>query len=94
MEPKFTNSARYKCLEYLKKHSVDLYLCYCGMEECDPGHPYGPTARSEFLIHYILDGKGIFQADGKTYQLFHIHPPLFHGVHHVFKLIIQECHFL
>jgi len=26
MMPKFTNSARYKCLEYLKKHSVDLYL--------------------------------------------------------------------
>ena len=69
MNPKFTNSARYKCLEFLKKHSVDLYLCYCGMEECDPGHHYGPTSRSEYLIHYILSGKGIFQADGKTYQL-------------------------
>lgn len=69
MNPKFTNSARYKCLEFLKKHSVDLYLCYCGMEECDPGHSYGPIARTEYLIHYILKGKGIFQADGKTYHL-------------------------
>ncbi len=69
MKPKYTNSARYKCLEFLKKHSVDLYLRYCGMEECDPGHSYGPIARSEFLIHYILSGKGIFQADGKTYHL-------------------------
>ena len=69
MNPKFTNSARYKCLEYLKKHSVDLYLCYCGMEECDPGHYYGPTSRSEYLIHYVLSGKGIFQADGKTYHI-------------------------
>jgi len=69
MQPKYTNSARYKCLEYLKKHSVDLYLSYCGIEECDPGHSYGPTMRSEFLLHYILSGKGIFQVDGKTYYL-------------------------
>lgn len=69
MKPKYTNSARYKCLEYLKKHSVDLYLSYCGMEECDPGHFYGPIARSEYLIHYILSGKGMYQVDGKTYQL-------------------------
>ncbi|HHX32422.1 MAG TPA: AraC family transcriptional regulator, partial [Bacteroidales bacterium] len=69
MKPKYTNSARYKCLEYLKKHSVDLYLSYCGMEECDPGHFYGPIARSEYLIHYILSGKGMYQVDGKTYHL-------------------------
>lgn len=69
MNPKYTNSVRYKCLEYLKKHSVDLYLSYCGMEVCDPGHFYGPISRSEYLIHYIIDGKGIFKADGKTYHL-------------------------
>jgi len=39
------------------------------MEECDPGHYYGPTSRSEYLIHYVLSGKGIFQADGKTYHI-------------------------
>lgn len=69
MKPRYTNSARYKCLEYLKKHSVDLYLSYCGMEECDPGHFYGPIARTEYLIHYILSGKGMYQVDGKTYNL-------------------------
>lgn len=69
MEPKFTNSARYKCLEYLKKHSVDLYLSYCGREKCDPGHSYGPIKRTEYLLHYIVNGKGIYKADGKTYHL-------------------------
>lgn len=75
MNPKFTNSARYKCLEYLKKHSVDLYLCYCGMEECDPGHYYGPTSRSEYLIHYVLSGKAYSRrtekriTSGKTMHL-------------------------
>ena len=69
MKPKFTNSARYKCLEYLKKNSVELYLSYCGIEECDPGHSYGPIGRTEFLLHYVLKGKGIFQVGDKTYHL-------------------------
>lgn len=66
---KFTNSARYKCLEYLQKSTVDLSLCYCGIEDCDPNHFYGPTARTEYLIHYIIDGKGTFQVNDKTYHL-------------------------
>ena len=67
--PKFTNSARYKCLEYLKKQTFDLYLCYCGIEECDPGHLYGPTERSEYLLHYILEGKGKYYIGDKVYEL-------------------------
>lgn len=69
MKPKYTNSARYKCLEYLKKQSVDLYLSYCGMEECDPCHSYGPIKRTEYLLHYVLNGKGIYKVNGKTYHL-------------------------
>ncbi|MBU9711597.1 AraC family transcriptional regulator [Evansella tamaricis] len=69
MKTKFTNSARYKCLEYLKKNSYDLYLCYCGIEECDPNHSYGPISRNEYLLHYVIKGKGIFKADGKTYHI-------------------------
>ncbi len=68
-QAKFTNSARYKCLEYLKKQSMDLYLSYCGIEVCDPGHAYGPTERTEFLLHYILDGKGTYTVNGNTYHL-------------------------
>lgn len=68
-QTKFTNSARYKCLEHLRKTGVDLYLSYCGIEECDPSHAYGPTARTEYLLHYILDGEGTFSANGKTWKL-------------------------
>jgi AraC family transcriptional regulator of arabinose operon len=66
---KFTNSARYKCLEYLQKNTVDLSLSYCGIEECDPNHFYGPIARTEYLIHYIIEGKGIYQVNDITYNL-------------------------
>jgi AraC family transcriptional regulator of arabinose operon len=66
---KFTNSARYTCLEHLRKSTVDLSLCYCGIEDCDPNHFYGPTTRTEYLIHYIIDGKGTFQVNDQTYHL-------------------------
>ncbi|MCB2352656.1 hypothetical protein [Clostridium estertheticum] len=61
MNPKYTDSARYRCLEHLKKHSVDLYLNYCGIEECDPGHSYGPIKRTEYLLHYILKEKAFIR---------------------------------
>lgn len=66
---RFTNSARYICLENLEKNAVDLALCYCGIEDCDPDHYYGPAARKEYLLHYIIDGKGIYQTGKKTYYL-------------------------
>lgn len=66
---KYTDSAKYKCLEYLKKNSVELYLTYCGKEICEAGHTYGPATRSEYLLHYIIDGKGSFTANGSTYSL-------------------------
>lgn len=69
LKVKYTDSARYKCLEYLKQHSVELYLVYCGQEICDCGHAYGPAARQEYLLHYVVSGKGVFQAEGKSYSL-------------------------
>ncbi len=67
--PRFTDSASYKCLEYLRQENFDLYLCYCGLQKCGSGHSYGPTERTEYLIHYILEGKGTYTTKGVTYHL-------------------------
>lgn len=48
-------------------NSLTLYLC--GWEECAPGHAFGPAIRPHYLFHYILRGKGIFQAGGRQYAL-------------------------
>ena len=47
----------------------DLYLCYCGYARCEPLHSFGPAVRSNYLIHYILDGKGSYRAGGRRYDL-------------------------
>ncbi|MBZ4645307.1 MAG: AraC family transcriptional regulator [Clostridia bacterium] len=48
---------------------TDLNMYQCGMEDCAPGHHYGPAIRDHYLIHYILKGKGFFQVGDTTYHL-------------------------
>ena len=65
----FTNSDRYKCLENLKKGAVDLCLTYCGWENCDPGHRFGPNKRISHVLHIVESGTGVFEMDGQQYHL-------------------------
>ena len=66
---KYTVHEEYCCLEFLRKDSIELSLAYCGKDVCTPGHTYGPATRSEYLLHYIIDGKGQFTTNGKTWNL-------------------------
>lgn len=49
--------------------SNDAIVYTCGHEECAPGHSYGPIARSGYMIHYVIQGKGIYRTNGKTYSI-------------------------
>ncbi len=46
-----------------------LNLYFCGKETCLPSHSFGPAIRPHFLLHYIVDGKGHYVANNKTYDL-------------------------
>lgn len=48
---------------------TDLNMYQCGMENCKPGHAFGPAVRDHYLIHYVHSGKGIFQVGSKVYHL-------------------------
>lgn len=65
----YTSSAKYKCLEDLQKESVDICLIYCGWEYCEPGHRYGPNLRASYILHFVREGKGTFEVNGKVYHL-------------------------
>lgn len=49
--------------------SANLSLNSFGHSVTEPGHQYGPAVRSYYLIHYILEGEGEFQAGNVRYQL-------------------------
>lgn len=46
-----------------------MYLCYCGFEKCASLHSFGPAIRPNYLLHYVLDGKGYYYVDNKKYTV-------------------------
>ncbi len=49
--------------------NTDLNIYHCGEEDCSPGHSYGPALRDHYLIHFIIEGRGHYSVNNKTYQL-------------------------
>ena len=47
----------------------DLYLCFCGYEECEALHNFGPAVRPNYIIHCVLEGEGVFHAKNRTWHL-------------------------
>lgn len=66
---KFVETDVISYLETNKTQSLDLFLCHSGVEYCNPSYSYGPAVRDHYVIHYILDGKGEFTVNNKTYKL-------------------------
>lgn len=46
-----------------------LSVYFCGKEDCQPGHFFGPAVRPHYLLHVVLSGKGFYQKGEKTYPL-------------------------
>lgn len=49
--------------------NTDLNMYRCGFEDCKPGHSWGPGIRDHYIIHYVLEGRGSYHVNGKTYLL-------------------------
>ncbi len=47
----------------------EINILYCGYEECEPNHSYGPALRSCNVIHFVLSGKGSLDICGKHYNI-------------------------
>lgn len=63
----------------IDQHYKDFSPMQFGSETCEPGHFFGPSVRTHWLLHYVVYGFGIFKKDGKVWQvkpgdMFVIHP--------------------
>ena len=56
-------------LQLLAPKFKEFYLCFCGYAKCNPLHSFGPAVRPNYIIHYILEGKGIYQVGEQKYEL-------------------------
>lgn len=65
----YSEYAGYRCLRGMKKSTSDLYLTYCGMEQCAPRHSWGPDSRPDYHIHFVLDGAGYLEIGKNTYAI-------------------------
>ena len=46
-----------------------MSLNHCGLLECKPGHGFGPAVRPNYIIHFVLSGKGIYQVGDMQYEI-------------------------
>lgn len=46
-----------------------ITLDFCGFEHCLPRHSYGPHIRQNYVIHVVIDGKGILDFRGKRWNI-------------------------
>lgn len=62
-------SSYFRTLICTLKTTEELHLTVCGVEQCEPEHSFGPVARQDHHLHFILSGRGTLEIEGKTYQL-------------------------
>ncbi|MDO5410098.1 MAG: AraC family transcriptional regulator [Lachnospiraceae bacterium] len=46
-----------------------LSVCNVGFQKCTPGFSWGPGVRNHYLIHYIINGCGIYTKNGAVFTL-------------------------
>ncbi len=51
------------------QHFKDINPRTCGREACKPSHRFGPAARNFWLLHYIVDGEGVYRTERGEYRL-------------------------
>lgn len=56
-------------LQMKNRKFSDFYLCFWGYAKCSPLHSFGPAVRPNYILHYIMEGKGKFLVNGEEYNL-------------------------
>jgi AraC-like DNA-binding protein len=46
-----------------------LTLYYCGYDQVEPNHSWGPSMRDTYLLHYIKTGEGTYRIKDREYKV-------------------------
>lgn len=50
----------------LAPDEIDLTVLFSGEGKPVPGHKMGPSVHDYYLIHTVMDGKGVFQSESNS----------------------------
>lgn len=75
---RYSSDVHFQSLDDIKETSMEITLAHMGKEQCKPNHAVS-SSRNEYIIHFIISGKGFYSAGGKTWaleagQMFLIYP--------------------
>lgn len=56
-------------LSFETEPNEGLVVANCGCSQTEPLHSFGPALKPNYVIHFVLNGKGIFSIGGKKYEL-------------------------
>lgn len=59
----------FRCLDLIERQTEDLCLTRCGIQQCPANHSWGPKARPQYHMHFILDGSGYLEIQNQKYHL-------------------------
>ncbi|MGM9903384.1 AraC-like ligand binding domain-containing protein [Enterococcus sp. 10A9_DIV0425] len=49
--------------------SQELYFDFCGFSKTLPFHSFGPAIRQDYILHIVMEGKGIYRVKNQQYHL-------------------------
>lgn len=65
---RYKNEKEFQCLDNLKETPTEIALVHAGRENCKPYHVFSGK-RDEYIIHFIVSGRGLYSASGNTWSL-------------------------
>ena len=55
--------------EYNTNLFQEIYMLFCGIQDCQPLSSYGPAIRDSYIFHVCTKGKGTFYSGESSYAI-------------------------
>jgi AraC-like DNA-binding protein len=63
------NEKPFKDLFFKEYYFSDFFFFNVGYEKCQSGHRFGPSLRDNYIVHFVISGKGRYTVNDTTHHL-------------------------